>query len=118
MLGKLLDTARALSPIKQNSGNEKPSEPASPSPPPSPYYTTSPFPETPGKEAKSRAEAPENNEPQPKTPTLHKSRHNQNDAKALGDFLAQQKRSFAELADFKLEVAVTPKRVNTFKRGG
>jgi len=99
-----ITTQTKLSP----SGNQKPSEPASPSPPSSPYFTESPThvsaqQNVPGPSETSIAEV------ESKTPSKKQQKATSKE-KAVGDFFTQQKRAFAELDGFLLEVEVTPKR--------
>lgn len=102
-----MEGVQAISPSK-SSPHQKPLEPASPSPPSSPYFTESPAPDVP----ETKAPVTPVSKPDIKTPVSKKQRIAEDKQKALGDFLIQQKRAFAELDGFALEVEVTPKRVS------
>lgn len=100
---------QAVSPTKGSPAHLKPLEPASPSPPASPYFTESPGP---GPTPTIDDVPPVLPKPDIKTPVSKKQRIAEDKQKALGDFITQQKRAFAELDEnFSLEVEVTPKRV-------
>eukprot|EP00026_Physarum_polycephalum_P001177 Phypoly_transcript_01178.p1 GENE.Phypoly_transcript_01178~~Phypoly_transcript_01178.p1 ORF type:complete len:1169 (+),score=188.17 Phypoly_transcript_01178:388-3507(+) len=137
-LEKLLETIQLpnQSKVSPSGGNQKPSEPASPSPPGSPYFTESPSRENANaeqeppepkvankgkekekgkgnaqeKEKEKGKEKEKETKPEVKTPVSKKNQKGTDKEKAVGDFFIQQKRAFAELDGFALEVEVTPKR--------